>query len=390
MALDPTAMGYWKRALDASKAAAGAEKAERAHEHAMLRSRTEKHVENYKALIAIGQLDAWRQKQYLESGRTLDEYKSVRAFFKYIQDKLKTEEMPKNCAHNVIFFWSLLLAFGPLELKDGSTIARGALDKASWTTSVQGSKFAELSTLDFVLNGGLADGFLMELRKQGHGVETLDKKAKAMLNGTTDAPAKAPAKQPRRRSKKAAPAPAETTEAAETTPHKAKAPARRARRRGRRREDDDDDDFAPPPKAKAEDDDEIETAVGEAALAPAGTKTAELVDLMADNKMLQRDLATRDKEIADLKAAKQSEIAARDEELATTKAELAACKEQIKKKKADMFDLAISVVGPLKKELAEVKNELAEVQNELAKEKDKNKTGRRQTAVSPLRDATNA
>ena len=69
---------------------------------------------------------------------------------------------------------------------------------------------------------------------------------------------------------------------------------------------------------------------------------------------------------------------------------LAACKEQIKKKKADMFDLAISVVGPLKKELAEVKNELAEVQNELAKEKDKNKTGRRQTAVSPLSDATNA
>ena len=236
MALDPTAMGYWKRALDASKAAAGAEKAERAHEHAMLRSRTEKHVENYKALIAIGQLDAWRQKQYLESGRTL-EYKSVRAFLKYIQEKLTTDEMPTNYAHNVTFFWNLLLAFGPLELKDGSTIARGALDKASWTTSVQGSKFAELSTLDFVLNGGLADGFLMELRKQGHGVETLDKKAKAMLNGTTDAPAKAPAKKPRRRSKKAAPAPAETTseneldeEATEKAP-RAKAAGRRTRKK---------------------------------------------------------------------------------------------------------------------------------------------------------------
>ena len=388
MALDPTAMGYWKRALDASKAAAGAEKAERAHEHAMLRSRTEKHVENYKALIAIGQLDAWRQKQYLESGRTLDEYKSVRAFFKYIQDKLKTEEMPKNCAHNVIFFWSLLLAFGPLELKDGSTIARGALDKASWTTSVQGSKFAELSTLDFILNGGFADAFLTELCKQGHGVDTLDKKAKAMLNGTTDAPAK----KSRRRSKKAASEPAETTEAAETTPPKAKAPARRPRRRGRRREDDDDDDdFAPPPKAKAQDDDEIETAAGEA-LAPAGTKTAELVDLMADNKMLQRDLATRDKEIADLKAAKQSEIAARDEELATTKAELAACKEQIKEKEADSEDLvkhSQDTIGALKFELAEVKNELARVKDEIAREKDKNKAGRRQTAVSPLCDATN-
>ena len=237
MALDPTAMGYWKRALDASKAAAGAEKAERAHEHAMLRSRTEKHVENYKALIAIGQLDAWRQKQYLESGRTLDEYKSVRAFFKYIQDKLKTEEMPKNCAHNVIFFWSLLLAFGPLELNTGMKIVRGALDKASWTTKVGSSKFAEPSTLAFVLDAGFADGFLTELSKQGHGVETLDKKAKAMLNGTTDAPAKAPAKQPRRRSKKAAPAPAETTseneldeEATEKAP-KAKAAARRARKK---------------------------------------------------------------------------------------------------------------------------------------------------------------
>ena len=334
MALDPTAMGYWWRALDASKAAAGAEKAERAHEHAMLRSRTEKHVENYKALIAIGQLDAWRQKQYLESGRTLDEYKSVRAFFKYIQDKLKTEEMPKNCAHNVIFFWSLLLAFGPLELKDGSTIARGALDKASWTTSVQGSKFAELSTLDFILNGGFADAFLTELCKQGHGVDTLDKKAKAMLNGTTDAPAK----KSRRRSKKAASEPAETTEAAETTPPKAKAPARRARRRGRRHEDED----------------EIETAVSEAALAPAGTKTAELVDLMADNKMLRRDLATRDEEIAALKASLQK----KGEEIEET----------------NLY----------------FQERIEALEDELAREKDKNKTGRRQTAVSPLSDATNA
>ena len=334
MALDPTAMGYWKRALDASKAAAGAEKAERAHEHAMLRSRTEKHVENYKALIAIGQLDAWRQKQYLESGRTLDEYKSVRAFFKYIQDKLKTEEMPKNCAHNVIFFWNLLLAFGPLELNTDVTIARGALDKASWTTSVQGSKFAELSTLDFILNGGFADAFLTELCKQGHGVDTLDKKAKAMLNGTTDAPAK----KSRRRSKKAASEPAETTEAAETTPPKAKAPARRARRRGRRHEDED----------------EIETAVSEAALAPAGTKTAELVDLMADNKMLRRDLATRDEEIAALKASLQ-------------------------KKGEEIEEMNLYF-----------QERIEALEDELAREKDKNKTGRRQTAVSPLSDATNA
>ena len=360
MALDATLMGYVQRALDASKAAAGAEQAEREHENAMLRARSEKNVHNYKALIAIGQLDAWRQKQYLESGRTLDHYKSTRAFFKYVLETLKTEEIKlKVCLNNAVFFWTIILAFGPLELKDGTTIARGALDKANWTTKVVCSKFADPSTLDFVLNGGFADGFLTELCKQGHGVETLDKKAKAMLQATTEAPAK----KPRRRSKKAASAPAETTEAAETTPPKAKAPARRPRRRGRRREDDDDeDDFAPPPKVKA--DDEIKTAVGEAA--------PTTLDLLVDNnKMLRRDLA------------------ARDEELATARAEIAACKEQIKKKEADMFDLAIVVVGPLKAELAEVKNELAEVQNELAKEKDKNKTGRRQTAVSPLCDATN-
>ena len=334
MALDATLMGYVQRALDASKAAAGAEQAEQAHEVAMLRARSAKHVENYKALTAMGQLDAWRQKRYLESGGTLKEYKSVRAFVKYIQEKLKTDEMPTNFLHNVTFFWTLLLAFGPLELEDGSRIARGALDKANWTMSVQGSKFAELSTLDFILNGGFADAFLTELCKQGHGVDTLDKKAKAMLNGTTDAPAK----KSRRRSKKAASEPAETTEAAETTPPKAKAPARRARRRGRRHEDED----------------EIETAVSEAALAPAGTKTAELVDLMADNKMLRRDLATRDEEIAALKASLQ-------------------------KKGEEIEEMNLYF-----------QERIEALEDELAREKDKNKTGRRQTAVSPLSDATNA
>ena len=360
MALDATLMGYVQRALDASKAAAGAEQAEREHENAMLRARSEKNVHNYKALIAIGQLDAWRQKQYLESGRTLDHYKSTRAFFKYVLETLKTEEIKlKVCLNNAIFFWTILLAFGPLELKDGTTIARGALDKANWTTKVVCSKFADPSTLDFVLNGGFADGFLTELCKQGHGVETLNKKAKAMLNGTTDAPAKAPAKKPRRRSKKAAPVPAETTEAAETTPPKAKAPARRPRRRGRRREDDDDeDDFAPPPKVKA--DDEIKTAVGEAA--------PTTLDLLVDNnKMLRRDLA------------------ARDEELATARAEIAAYKEQIKKKEADKKFVEEMTIKPLKKRLAAVRDKLA---REMAKNKHLSAAVCPRT--SPLCDATNA
>ena len=369
MALDPTLMGYLQRALNASKAAAGAEKAESAHEHAMLRARSEKHVENYKALIALGQLDAWRQKQYLESGRTL-EYKSVRAFLKYIQEKLTTDEMPTNYAHNVTFFWNLLLAFGPLELKDGSTIARGALDKANWTTQVGKSKFAEPSTLDFVLNGGLADGFLMELRKQGHGVETLDKKAKAMLNGTTDAPAKVPAKKPRRRSKKAAPAPAETTseneldeEATEKAP-KAKAAARRARKKAT---------------------EPIETTT---TTATTPTNDGLITALKERVSSLERELDAHKTTFEVREANSKSKISTLESKLESSEAELAACKEQIKEKEDEIFNLAL-VVEPLNTQLAEVKNELAEVNNELAKEKDKNKTGRRQTAVSPLGDATN-
>ena len=371
MALDPTLLRYWKRALDASKAAAGAEKAERAHEHAMLRSRTEKHVENYKALIAIGQLDAWRQKQYLESGRTLDHYKSTRAFFKYVLETLKTEEIKlKVCLNNAIFFWTILLAFGPLALKDGTTIARGALDKANWTTKVVCSKFADPSTLDFVLNGGFADGFLTELCKQGHGVETLDKKAKAMLNGTTDAPAKVPAKKPRRRSKKTAPVTAETTseneldeEATEKAP-RAKAAARRARKKAT---------------------EPVETTT---TTATTPTNDGLITALKERVSSLERELDAHKTTFEVREANSKSKISTLESKLESSEAELAACKEQIKEKEDEIFNLAL-VVEPLKTQLAEVKNELARVKDEIAREKDKNKAGRRQTAVSPLCDATN-
>ena len=380
MALDPTAMGYWKRALDASKAAAGAEKAERAHEHAMLRSRTEKHVENYKALIAIGQLDAWRQKQYLESGRTLDHYKSTRAFFKYVLETLKTEEIKlKVCLNNAIFFWTILHAFGPLELKDGATIARGALDKANWTTKVVCSKFADPSTLDFVLNGGFADGFLTELCKQGHGVETLDKKAKAMLNGTTDAPAKAPAKKPRRRSKKAAPAPAETTseneldeEATEKAP-RAKAAARRARKKA--------------------------TEPVETTTTTATTPTNEgLVTALKERvSSLERELDAHKTTFEVREANSKSKISTLESKLESSQAELAACREALTERDEQLADKDETIDGfefaneTLSTSLESLKNQLAVAENALIEEKAKNKTpstGRPQT--SPLRDATNA
>ena len=378
MALDPTLMGYLQRALDASKAAAGAEKAEREFEDAMLRARSDKNVHNYKALIAIGQLDAWRQKRYLESGRTLDDYKSARAFFMYLET-LKTDEMPTNFLNNVVFFWSLLFAYGPLELKDGATIARGALDKASWTTKVGKSKFAEASTLDFVLNGGLADGFLTELRKQGHGIETLNKKAKAMLEATTDAPAKAPAKKPRRRSKKAAPAPAETTseneldeEATEKAP-KAKAAARRARKKAT---------------------EPVETPT------PTATTptTRDLITALKERvSSLEHDLDARKATFELREANSKSKISVLESKLESSQAELAACREALTESDEQLADKNLEIErlecktevqsGKLKR----LENQLAVTENALVEEKAKNKTPSAvRPLTSPLCDATNA
>ena len=378
MALDATLMGYWRRALDASKAAAGAEKAEREFEDAMLRARSDKNVHNYKALIAIGQLDAWRQKRYLESGRTLDDYKSARAFFMYLET-LKTDEMPTNFLNNVVFFWSLLFAYGPLELKDGATIARGALDKANWTTKVVCSKFADPSTLDFILNGGFADGFLTELCKQGHGVETLDKKAKAMLNGTTDAPAKAPAKKPRRRSKKAAPAPAETTseneldeEATEKAP-KAKAAARRARKKAT---------------------EPVETTT---TTATTPTNDGLITALKERVSSLERELDAHKTTFEVREANSKSKISTLESKLESSQAELAACREALTERDEQLADKDETIDGfefaneTLSTSLESLKNQLAVAENALIEEKAKNKTpsmGRPQT--SPLRDATNA
>ena len=70
--------------------------------------------------------------------------------------------------------------------------------------------------------------------------------------------------------------------------------------------------------------------------------------------MLRRDLATRDEEIAALKASLQK----KGEEIEET----------------NLY----------------FQERIEALEDELAREKDKNKTGRRQTAVSPLSDATNA
>ena len=387
-AIDAKGVRSVQVALDAAGAAAAADARANAAKLVVRRSQAERNAAFCEEVVAIGIAEAARQFLYLKSGNTLETHESGTAYVTYVNGKLTGEKKLAYSSYRrkSLDFWALAHAYGETT-RGGVTIARDALDSRTWKKGNGNGqiKYAELSTLEFVL----ADGFGKELLEK---IQPGGKSVTALIN---DANGWEAASKPKatRRPKKVPAEPGETTEAAETTPPKAKAPARRPRRRGRRREDDDDDDFAPPPKAKAEDDDEIETAVGEAALAPAGTKTAELVDLMADNKMLQRDLATRDKEIADLKAAKQSEIAARDEELATTKAELAACKEQIKEKEADSEDLvkhSQDTIGALKFELAEVKNELARVKDEIAREKDKNKTGRRQTAVSPLGDATNA
>ena len=382
-AIDAKGVSSVQRALDAAGTAAAAGARVDAAKLVIRRSQAEINSAFCEEIVCLGIAEAARQFLYLKSGKTLETHASAAVYVTYVNGQLmgKKKLAYSTYTRSTKKFFALAYAYSATT-RGSVTIDRVALDSRTWTEGNGNgkSKYAELSTLEFVLADGFGKELLEKIQPGGKSVTALLAEAANKPKAATRRPKKAPVEL------------AETTEAAETTPPKAKAPARRPRRRGRRREDDDDDDdFAPPPKAKAQDDDEIETAAGEA-LAPAGTKTAELVDLMADNKMLQRDLATRDKEIAELKAAKQSEIAARDEELATTKAELAACKEQIKEKEADSEDLvkhSQDTIGALKFELAEVKNELARVKDEIAREKDKNKAGRRQTAVSPLCDATN-
>ena len=284
----------------------------------------------------MGIADAARQLVYLKSGMTLETHASAHSYVTYVNGKLTGE---KKLAYSTfktkaLNFFALSYKYGETT-HGGMTIERSALDSRTWKKGQGQVKYAELSTLEHVLQDGFADVLLAKIQPGGKSVTALLEEASNKPKAATRRPKKAPAE------------PAETTEAAETTPPKAKAPARRARRRGRRRENN-DDDFAPPPKAKAQDDDEIETAVGEAALAPAGTKTAELVDLMADNKMLRRDLAARDEEIAALKAS----LREKGEEI----------------EELDLF----------------FKERIEALEDELAREKDKNK------AVSPLSDATNA
>ena len=113
-------------------------------------------------------------------------------------------------------------------------------------------------------------------------------------------------------------------------------------------------------------DDEIKTAAGEAA--------PTTLDLLVDNnKMLRRDLA------------------ARDEELAAARAEIAAYKEQIKEKEAESR-IYVNIARDAQEEQNAVKDELARVKNEHDREKDKNKTLSAAVCprTSPLCDATNA
>ena len=337
------------------------------------RARKEKDGASCKVTIGIGTADAVRQllfkqaKLRKQNGESVDgddiilrNYKSMAAYNSYANEQLRPDEDEQISVSafksHVRNFWLFAHKWALLEF-GGATIERDAFDRDQWTDKGPSSTvYAESSTLEYVLAEGFAEslrvripaGSLNELNAEASG-----KPARVYRK------AKAPAKKPRRRSKKAAPAPAETTEAAETTPHKAKAPARRARRRGRRREDDDDDDFAPPPKAKAEDD-EIETAVG-------GEAAPTRLNLMVANEALRRDLA------------------ARDEELAAAKAEIAACKEQIKKKEADKKFVEEMTIIPLKKRLAAVRDKLA---REMAKNKFLSAAVCPRT--SPLCDATNA
>ena len=320
-------------ALDAAGSAAAADARANAARLVVRRSQAERNRDYCRETVALGIAEAARQFLFLMSDKMLETHGSAAAYVAYVNGKLTGKKKLAYSTYKKKYkeFWALAHGYS-VTTRGGVTIERVALDMETWTDgNCNGkSKYAELSTLEFVLAEGFGEALLEKILPGGKSVT-------ALIN---DANGWEAASKPKatRRPKKVPAEPAETTEAAETTPPKAKAPARRARRRGRRHEDED----------------EIETAVSEAALAPAGTKTAELVDLMADNKMLRRDLATRDEEIAALKASLQK----KGEEIEET----------------NLY----------------FQERIEALEDELAREKDKNKTGRRQTAVSPLSDATNA
>ena len=352
---DPNAAGatYVERALKAIKKDKDAQRDEKHYRAKAGEARRAQHRAGYELVISTGLADALRMMAFLDApDECKNTHGSITKYVAHVNATLEGQTVLKTFEKNAKYFWKLLEKHGQ-KIYAGAGFQPEDFVKEGWSKLRGNSHVAEIRVLEFVQSADFEAAFLKELEAQKKAVYKLYEEA------TGKAPYVPRAKAAARRSQKAAPAPAETTEAAETTPPKAKAPARRPRRRGRRREDDDDeDDFAPPPKVKA--DDEIKTAVGEAA--------PTTLDLLVDNnKMLRHDLA------------------ARDEELATARAEIAACKEQIKKKEADKKFVEEMTIQPLKKRLAAVRDELA---REMAKNKF------RSAAVcprpSPLCDATNA
>ena len=200
--------------------------------------------------IGIGTADAVRQllfkqaKLRKQNGESVDgddiilrNYKSMAAYNSYANEQLrpdKDEQISISAfTDHVRYFWLFAHKWALLEF-GGATIERDAFDRDQWTDKGPSSTvYAESSTLEYVLAEGFAEslrvripaGSLNELNAEASG-----KPARVYRK------AKAPAKKPRR-SKKAAPAPAETTseneldeEATEKAP-KAKAAARRARKK---------------------------------------------------------------------------------------------------------------------------------------------------------------
>ena len=356
-AIDAIGVRSAQRALDAAGSAAAANARANSARRAVRQSQAERNAAFCEETVCYGIADAARQCLYLKSGKTLDTHASAAAYVTYVNGKLTGEKKLAYSTYKTksLNFFALAHAYSATT-RGGMTIDRVTLDSRTWTDGNGNGKstYAELSTLEFVLADGFGKELLDKIQPGGKSVTALLAEAANKPKAATRRPKKAPAE------------PAETTEAAETTPPKAKAPARRPRRRGRRREEEeDDDDFAPPPKAKAEDDDEIETAVGEAA--------PTRLNLMVANEVLRRDLA------------------ARDEELAAARAEIAAYKEQIKDKEAESR-IYVNIARDAQEELGAVKDELARVKNEHDREKDKNKTLSAAVCprTSPLCDATNA
>ena len=180
-----------QRAHAASGAIAAAGRREKAARDVVRRSQAERNFSKLEEAFATAKFDAARQWTYLKSDRTLATHASNAAFVRYMKEKFQLEAGMKDVkvlaantyGQKVDQFYVLAYAHGPLE-HNGVTIAREAFDREKWTDLYNNSKYAALSTLEYVLAEGLVERLLQKLQPGASPSERSSTKLQGKLRGS--------------------------------------------------------------------------------------------------------------------------------------------------------------------------------------------------------------